>query len=492
MLFAIASFIATFLVLLGLAWIVLALIDIIALAGVYVSAAWVLVLLSIIYGASRLASRNSIFQRPAFWVERLAFYTSLAQGVVLITFVLSAIGLLSSSNEPRDGEELLFGSVIISLWVVGVLLGIAIGGGVPGLLSRRTHLLDSIVPKIVVYSICIPLGLAVALVLPLVGEPILEPVYLDKSVLHTFAIVLVLYVPLSAVAMHTMFDPPTPPVNIDALKETEMTAILHEKLSVISAENVTQLKELATLHTGPAWKVNWSQDGRNFSVYTPKTVFHFDLVARDREPIQTKRSPADNDIMTPDGALYARVIDGQLQQIDLFDARSGSQIRRLYNSYADHLWSLRFSPDSSWLAGGNMAGELWLWEVASGTGRIAAKFKDVFIHDLDYSAKADLLALACSDKVIRLWLPEQDKLAGTLAAHRQSVKCVSFNKANGLLASGSEDRRVHLWHPQTGSSSCAVLRSHKKDVRDLQFNPTGTILATTSGDGTVKLWAVQP
>ncbi len=77
-----------------------------------------------------------------------------------------------------------------------------------------------------------------------------------------------------------------------------------------------------------------------------------------------------------------------------------------------------------------------------------------------------------------------------LSAHRDSVRAVAFSPDGSLLATGSDDKTVRLWH--TGQRArIRALIGHEKPVNAVAFSPDGSLLASASDDRTVRLWDVQ-
>ena len=77
-----------------------------------------------------------------------------------------------------------------------------------------------------------------------------------------------------------------------------------------------------------------------------------------------------------------------------------------------------------------------------------------------------------------------------LSAHRDSVRAVVFSPDGSLLATGSDDKTVRLWH--TGQRTrIRALIGHEKPVNAVAFSPDGSLLASASDDRTVRLWDVK-
>ena len=78
----------------------------------------------------------------------------------------------------------------------------------------------------------------------------------------------------------------------------------------------------------------------------------------------------------------------------------------------------------------------------------------------------------------------------TLKGHLREVISVSFSPDGEIIASGSGDSTVKLWHTNTGQE-IKTLPGHFSAVIDVSFSPDGKTIASASGDSTVKIWDVD-
>jgi len=80
--------------------------------------------------------------------------------------------------------------------------------------------------------------------------------------------------------------------------------------------------------------------------------------------------------------------------------------------------------------------------------------------------------------VIKLWDLRTGELRHTLSGHSKEVTSVAFSPGS-TLASGSGDRTIKLWNPDTGKFS--TLSEHLQAVTSVTFSPDGQTLASGSG-----------
>jgi WD40 repeat protein len=69
--------------------------------------------------------------------------------------------------------------------------------------------------------------------------------------------------------------------------------------------------------------------------------------------------------------------------------------------------------------------------------------------------------------------------------HRASVYPVALSPDETQVASGSEDKTIHIWNAQTGQVIGGPFEGHASPVNSVVFLPDGTRVASGSSDKTI-------
>ncbi len=94
------------------------------------------------------------------------------------------------------------------------------------------------------------------------------------------------------------------------------------------------------------------------------------------------------------------------------------------------------------------------------------------------------------DKTLRLWEPQSGKCLKVLKGHTSYVTSVSLCLQNHMAISGSWDKSLRIWNLETGD--CVMtLTGHTGGVNSVAFSPDGRIAASASGDKTVRIWDLK-
>ena len=144
--------------------------------------------------------------------------------------------------------------------------------------------------------------------------------------------------------------------------------------------------------------------------------------------------------------------------------------------------------------GGN-SGEIEIWDTVSGkTVSVPNGHVDKIgntVTALSFSPDGRLLASGSNDTTVRLWHTNTGKKMIELTNHHSSwISTLAFSADGKFLASGSPDTTVELWHIPTGES-LTTFTAHIGDIATLAFSPDNSTLATGSLDGTVRFWDIK-
>lgn len=170
--------------------------------------------------------------------------------------------------------------------------------------------------------------------------------------------------------------------------------------------------------------------------------------------------------------------------------------RRLQHTWRAHqsvVSAIAFSPDEQRLATGSWDGVIKVWASANGTLLWTSPLGSA-ISALDISPDGRALASGGTDGQIRIWDITSGELLQTLNENRGPVFCVAWSPAGEFLAGAGHDARIRLWatlrkdSPALKPTPVRSLEGHSGPVRGLAFSPDGETLASASWDRTVRFW----
>ena len=120
------------------------------------------------------------------------------------------------------------------------------------------------------------------------------------------------------------------------------------------------------------------------------------------------------------------------------------------------------------------------------------------------NSEETLVIVGYEDSTIKLWdVPTEDEkntenntnfknklYSGELKGHRAKVTSVALSKDGKLIASGSDDTSVKIWHLSSKREECTLI-SHTKKVNSVAFTNDGKSVISASDDNTVKFWNIE-
>lgn len=200
----------------------------------------------------------------------------------------------------------------------------------------------------------------------------------------------------------------------------------------------------------------------------------------------------------------ARLV-GRLQVLDI------AQPDRQFPDYpTGTVPSAALSLDGQWLAVGDGAGKIEVFETQTGEKISSMQGLASPILSLAFSADRRLLAASqcanqttgdeplarsCEQNEIWLWEAQTGRAEGAplSGGHTNFITALAFDPQRPRLASGSQDRTIQFWDLTTRLPTGLPLSRHTSTISSLAFSADGKYLASGSGNASANLilWDVQ-
>jgi WD40 repeat protein len=148
------------------------------------------------------------------------------------------------------------------------------------------------------------------------------------------------------------------------------------------------------------------------------------------------------------------------------------------------------SPDGTLYAAGSDAGELRLYEVATGKQVHELTGHGGALQHVAFAPDGKQVLTASMDKTLRLWDVASGKEVRKFEGHTEGVQSVAVLPDGQRALSGGNDKTVRLWQLATGKQ-VRKFEGHTGAVLSVTVSPDGKQVLSTGADKTVRLWDVE-
>ena len=163
---------------------------------------------------------------------------------------------------------------------------------------------------------------------------------------------------------------------------------------------------------------------------------------------------------------------------------------------------LALSPDNTQMATASWDGQVRIWDVESEQVLHSMPHDGIYVHSVDWSPTANLIASGSNDKNgnLKFWNPATGESIGSFKAHTDDVVGVRFSDNGQWLMTCSYDNTAKLWNVIDNKEVQPVctLRGHTWWVWDAAFipgfepqNKEKNRVVTVSQDGKAIVWEIS-
>ncbi|KAG0055956.1 general transcription repressor [Gryganskiella cystojenkinii] len=165
--------------------------------------------------------------------------------------------------------------------------------------------------------------------------------------------------------------------------------------------------------------------------------------------------------------------------------------------------SVAISPDGRLVAAGSLDRMVRVWDTHSGKLLEKLEGHKESVYSVVFTPDGKTLISGSLDKTLKAW---DLNLSGwyhgqnngrrticksTFTGHKDFVLSVAVSPDGKWVVSGSKDRGVQFWDPNTTNVQF-MLQGHKNSVISVALSPQGTYFATGSGDTRARVWSYEP
>lgn len=221
-------------------------------------------------------------------------------------------------------------------------------------------------------------------------------------------------------------------------------------------------------------------------------------------PLEQNATTGHGITFSQDGQYFS--VGSQRKTARVWDAEDGTSVSSPL-PHPGRVSTVAFHPEEDYLATGDIAGNLVIWDWRKGTrikeltrnsedidadesGQQASGQSLSGIRKVSFSHDGLLLAAATLDNSVLLWDWKNGQIRAKLN-YGSNISTFEFVSGGELVALGTGDGEIQLWHIETGILLEPPLEASGWIV-SLQSAFDGTSLISTSGTGEALIWALQP
>ncbi len=194
------------------------------------------------------------------------------------------------------------------------------------------------------------------------------------------------------------------------------------------------------------------------------------------------------------------IITARLTTTKVWDIASRT-IQNQFTGHAQDIYSLDFARNGRLIASGSGDRTVRLWDIETNQQVLFFEIEDG-VTTVAISPDNRFVAAGSLDKSVRVWDTQSGMLLERLegdVGHKDSVYSVAFSPNGRDIVSGSLDKTIKMWEltkgrglpPSKGSKCLRTFEGHKDFVLSVALTPDGAWVLSGSKDRGVQFWDPQ-
>lgn len=241
-------------------------------------------------------------------------------------------------------------------------------------------------------------------------------------------------------------------------------------------------------HTGLIHSVKTNKQGTKLlTASADKSIRTWDInTGNPLNVIYTHSVTPKTAIFSPDGNFIAApYID---KQIGIWDANTVREVMMLSTPHHQIL-ALAYSPDGTLLASSDNEGTVCIWDLRTQKKayqwQIPTKYE---ANSIQFHPSKSLLAIGSADKNVYIWHYNEKNKVNVLRGSILSVSSVDFSNDGKRLLAGSLDKTLRIWDVEHDFEEIRTLwRSHNSEILCASYSPDAKYILSGSKDKTIRL-----
>nr|XP_055057550.1 telomerase protein component 1-like [Misgurnus anguillicaudatus] len=246
-----------------------------------------------------------------------------------------------------------------------------------------------------------------------------------------------------------------------------------------------EVSELVSTFQSEPSCVVLSPGGKLVAVGTEEGTLHFVHTETGQE-VKSLLSSCDGIsgcIFLNEGLLGTTSFDGQ---VEVWDVESGCRTARM-SAHSNRITGCDVSPDRKHFVTVSIDLNVKVWS-AQKSKEVASLVNPSPLNCVNFDSEGLLLAVGSWDGAVRVWHWLENQKTTTLLGHQSSVRCLSFSPCSSMLCSGSLFGEVRLWSV-TAASCLGSYHAHRGSTETLNFLQGGSLLLSAGYDQVVQVWS---